>query len=92
MASFAVLGCAAVDTNHPAVNFRLLRMTLRTPHLAVRSVQRIIGLAVIERRSTPLANGVASGTILLAARRHELAAMNIFVAFEALLRSMREIG
>ena len=92
MASFAVLGCAAVDTNFPAVNFLLLRVTLRASHLVVRAVQRIIGLAVIERSGAPLGDGVASGTILLAARRHELPAMNIFVAFEALLRSMREIG
>ena len=92
MASLAVLRGATVYTDHPAVNFRLLRMTLRTPHLAVRSVQRIIGLAVIERRRAPLGNGVASGTILLVTRRHELPAVNIFVTFEALLGSMREIG
>ena len=88
MTPVTILGGSAIDTNNPAINFRLLRVTLRASHLAVRSVQRIIGLAVIERRSAPLANGVASGTILLAARRHELPAMNILVAFEALLRSM----
>ena len=54
MASLAVLGGATVYTDHPAVDFLLLRVTLRTPHHAVRAVQRIIGLAVIEGRRAPL--------------------------------------
>jgi len=92
VASLAVFGCSAVDTNHPAINFLLLRVTLRAPHHAVGAIERIIGLAVIEQRCAPFGNGVASGTILLVIRHHELAAMDIFVAFEALLWSMREIG
>ena len=35
---------------------------------------------------------MATGTILLASRRHELAAMNVLVAFVTLLGSAREIG
>lgn len=88
MALFAVLGCAAVYAHHPAIDLVLLLVTLRAAHHAMRAVQRIISLIVIEGSGAPLCNGVASGTILLAARRHELPAMNILVAFEALLRSM----
>ena len=92
VALFAVFGCAAVYTHDPAVDFLLLLVTLRASHHAVRAVQRIIGLTVIEGGSAPLCNGVASGTIFLVTRRHELTAMNIFVAFEALLGSVGEIG
>lgn len=35
---------------------------------------------------------MATGAILFLSRRHELAAVYVVVAFEALLRSMREIG
>ena len=92
MAFLAVLGRATVYTNHTAVDFLLLRVTLRAPHHTVRAVQRIIGLAVIKGGGAPLGDGVASGTILLVTRHHELPAMNVFVAFETLLGSMREIG
>jgi hypothetical protein len=90
--SFAILRGPAVETDDAAVDVFLLGVALRTTDHAVRAVQRKIGLAVIERASAPSRNCVATGAVLLAAGRHELASVNVFVAFKALLRSMRKIG
>ena len=53
MTSLTVLGRAAIHTNHPAIDFLLLRVTLRAANHAVRAIQRIIGLAVIEGAGAP---------------------------------------
>lgn len=92
MTSFAILRGPAVEADNAAVDFFLLGVALRTTDHAVRAVQRKIGLAVIESASAPFRNCVATGAVLLAAGHHELASVNVFVAFKALLRSMRKIG
>ena len=53
MAPLAVFGRATVYTNRPAVDFLLLRVTLRAPYHAVRAIQRVIGLTVIEGGGAP---------------------------------------
>jgi len=53
MASLTVFGRATVYTNRPAVDFLLLRVTLGAPYHAVRAVERIIGLTVVEGGGAP---------------------------------------
>ncbi len=47
---------------------------------------------MVERARAPLGNGVTAGTIFFASRFHELPAVNIFMALEALLGRMREVS
>ena len=53
MAPFTVLGSPAIDANNPAIDFFLLHVTLRATDPAVRAIQGIFGLAVIERGRAP---------------------------------------
>jgi len=92
MASLAVLRSATIKTNDPAIDFLLLRVTLRTTHHAMRAVERKISPIVIERPRAPLRNGVATRAVLFPSRQHELAAVDILMTLETLLRGMREIG
>jgi len=73
-----------IHARHPAADFFGFRMTLRAANLSVRPFKRIRSLAVIELGRTPFRNGVARRTILLLARRHELAAVNVLMALKAL--------
>ena len=92
MTSVAVPRSAAIDTNNAAIDLFLLRVALSAADHAVRAIQRVIGLVVIERPCAPLGNRVATGTILLPSGDHELTSVGIFVAFETLRGSMRKIG
>lgn len=53
MTSLAIFGCAVVQANRSAINFFLLRVTLRATYHAVRAVKRIIGLTVVEGAGAP---------------------------------------
>ena len=81
----------AVNSNLPAGALFLLGVTLRASDLLVGSIERKLRLAVIERRSTPMRNGVARGTVFFKPAAEELAAMDIFMASLALARSFRKI-
>lgn len=91
MTSVAALRSAAIDTYYAAIDLILLRVALSAADHAMRAIQRVIGLAVIERPGTPFGNRVATGTILLFSGDHELTPVGIFVALETLLGRMGEI-
>lgn len=82
---------AMIQTRNAPVDFLGIRMTLGAPHLCVCAFKGIESLTMIEFRRSPFRNRMASRTILLLSRSHELPTVNIFVAFKALFRGCREI-
>ena len=81
---------ATVNSDHLSGNFVLLFVALGAGHANMKTVQRIGRGIVVEGVGVPLADGMARLAILLAGGRHELAAMNVLVAFGTLLWSLEE--
>ena len=81
----------AVNSDLPVRTPFLLGVTLRASDLLVGSIERKLGLAVIERGGAPMRDCVARGTVFFEPAAEELAAMDVFMASQALARSFRKI-
>ena len=53
MAPITIFGGSAIDTNNPAIQFLFLFVALRAADHAMRAIQRVVGLVVIERGGAP---------------------------------------
>lgn len=88
MALHAQRGCAAIQADGFPISLGLRRVTLGAADFIVRTVEGEARLVVIERTSAPPRNRMTCGAIALTSRIHELPAVNIFMALEALLRRL----
>src|SRR5579871_6265711 len=79
---------SVIEPHRLAVHFGSVFMALSAGDLVMRTVEREVGLAVVERAGLPLDYVVTGGAVLFFTRAQELTAMDILVAFEALLRGV----